>query len=140
MIIFHKKARKNFEKSVNYNFSICITDEKIENTERYSLIYILNSDTSIEEISKIDHVQTIYNSKYNVISSYESSFKTDNLDGGINLMYSDNTLQPTIIKGRNILENERNVAICPIEFFPDSKVNEYKINNAVNRILDIMEE
>ena len=28
------------------------------------------SDTSIEEISKIDHVQTIYNSKYNVISSY----------------------------------------------------------------------
>ena len=86
------------------------------------------SDTSIEEISKIDHVQTIYNSKYNVISSYESSFKTDNLDGGINLMYSDNTLQPTIVKGRNILENERNVAICPIEFFPDSKVNEYKID------------
>ena len=85
-------------------------------------------DTSIEEISKIDHVQTIYNSKYNVISSYESSFKTDNLDGGINLMYSDNTLQPSIVKGRNILENERNVAICPIEFFPDSKVNEYKID------------
>ena len=66
------------------------------------------SDTSIEEISKIDHVQTIYNSKYNVISSYESSFKTDNLDGGINLMYSDNTLQPTIVKGRNILGGKNN--------------------------------
>lgn len=51
-----EEARNKFEKNVKNNFSICITDEKIENTESYSLIYILNGDTSIEETNSIRRI------------------------------------------------------------------------------------
>lgn len=54
-----EEARHKFEKSANNNFSICITDEKVENTKKHSLIYIVNGDISIEETNSVRRIDGI---------------------------------------------------------------------------------
>lgn len=49
-------ARIAFEKDIKNNFSICITDEKMEDAGKFSLVYILDSDPSIEETNSIRRV------------------------------------------------------------------------------------
>ena len=54
-----EEARKNFEKDAKIDFSICITDEKMEDIEKFSLVYILNSDPSVEETNSIRRIDCI---------------------------------------------------------------------------------
>lgn len=83
--------------------------------------YLENAyDKAINELLKINHVQEVYNQEYRNIFPEESSFKNDYLDGRMGLLYGSINSLPRVIKGRTFKENERNVAICPIKFYPST--------------------
>lgn len=91
-------------------------------------------DMGKDELSKINHVVTLYDSKYSTISSSSSNLKSDYTDGNIGLVYGSLLIQPTIVAGRGFLETDKNVAICPINFYPDTSA--YNLNVSKNGLLN----
>ena len=75
-----EEARKNFEKDAKIDFSICITDEKMEDIEKFSLVYILNSDPSVEETNSIRRIDCI-NAKQMVFELAAQDFNNRKKNG-----------------------------------------------------------
>jgi len=90
-------------------------------------------DLGKSELLGIDHVDDVYSSAYGFKGGY-TDFKNDNLNGYVELLYGSIKTLPAIIKGRTFKEKERNVAICPINFYPDDSV--YSLNIKDKYIID----
>lgn len=78
-----------------------------------------------EEILSIDHVLDVFSSQYDDVGVTSPSFVTENLSGMLHLTYGSSNFLPNIITGRKIVSNEKNVAICPINFIPDDEASEF---------------
>lgn len=89
----------------------------------------LNMEIS-KEILNVNHVLDVYSSEHDLIGVVSPNFKTKETGGLIYLTYGSSKFLPNIIVGRKISENEKNVAICPIDFLPDAVASEFiKIND-----------
>ena len=51
----------------------------------------------------------------------ETDLANENIDGVIEFLYGSEQALPNIVAGRTFKENEENVAICPMKFYPDGK-------------------
>lgn len=81
-----------------------------------------------EQILKINNIVDVYDSSYDGTYLESSDFKTDKLSGTVSLNYGEKNVLPMIIFGRTFNENETGVAICPINFYPDDRADEFLIN------------
>lgn len=83
-------------------------------------------DLGLEVLENNEHILENYSSKYSG-TTLESSFKNDNLNGQIGLLYGSKYTQPTVIKGTSINDDDTGVAICPANFYPDDNINDLTI-------------
>lgn len=84
-------------------------------------------DYGKSEITKIKHIDDIYSSQYGFVS-VKSSFANEKLDGSIELVYGEKPALPNSIIGEAFKKGQKNVAICPIDFYPDISIYDTKIN------------
>ena len=87
-----------------------------------------------KELKKVEHVIEVLNSKYHSFYT-NSSFKTKFNNGIINLTSATANIHPQIIKGEQIA-NQRNVAICPSQFYPDSLAENFELKDKTNNIIN----
>lgn len=85
-------------------------------------------DLGLSELIPLDHVVDVYSFQYGSMS-VESSFKNENIDGTIELLYGSPEIQPNVIMGRGFESDDSNVAICPNIFYPDSSAYELQLDN-----------
>lgn len=89
-----------------------------------------------KKLKQINHVVEVFNSKYATFTS-NSSLENSKYDGIITLNAITENLQLEVVKGENI-GDKRNVAICPINFYPDSSASDLSLslkNNADDKNL-----
>jgi len=79
------------------------------------------------ELVDIDHVMTVYSSKFDNYS-VSSDFKDQNNDGYIDLLYSNAYIISSVTQGGFEESLKTGEAICPIEFYPSSKAYNLVIN------------
>lgn len=72
------------------------------------------------DLQNIEHVIDVYDGRYREVSIDKSSFSQKGLDGTMTLSRGTPNTIPTVISGRGFLEGEKNVAICPTDFFPNA--------------------
>ena len=85
-------------------------------------------DLGLSELIPLDHVVDVYSFMYGTMS-VESSFKNENVEGTIELLYGSPNIQPNVIMGRGFESDDSNVAICPDIFYPDSSAYELQLDN-----------
>ena len=87
----------------------------------------INYKYDYDKINNIDHVIASFPS---LISGggYDSSLKDDYYDGRIGLKYGSDKILTMDVIGRKMNEEERNVMVCPIKFYP----SDYKDNEIEN--------
>ena len=83
----------------------------------------INYKYDYDKINSIDHVVASFPA--HIQSGYDSSLKDDYYDGHIGLKYGSDKILTMDVIGRKIGENDRNVMICPIKFYP----SDYSIND-----------
>ena len=83
----------------------------------------INYKYDYDKINSIDHVAASFPA--HIQSGYDSSLKDDYYDGHIGLKYGSDKILTMDVIGRKIGENDRNVMICPIKFYP----SDYSIND-----------
>lgn len=118
-ITFNKNFNKYMEEyiSKNINFrTLSVSNKKDE------------IDLGKEELLSIEHVQDVYNSAYDIFST-DSDFANEKLNGKINPKYLPKSTIINSLIGSQFGETDKNVAIIPKDFYPDSSVYEYEINN-----------
>ena len=76
----------------------------------------INYKYDYDKINNIDHVVASFPA--HIQSGYDSSLKDDYYDGHIGLKYGSDKILTMDVIGRKIGENDRNVMICPIKFYP----------------------
>ena len=76
-----------------------------------------------DKINSIDHVVASFPA--HVQSGYDSSLKDDYYDGTLFLKYGSKEILKMDVIGRKMDDEERNVMICPIKFYP----SDYSIND-----------
>lgn len=91
------------------------------------------NDLGKAELFNINHVVDVYDSSYNSKALY-SNLKNTNLDGYVELIYGSMKALPNVVSGRTFGEEERNVAICPVKFYPD--ISAYKLKIKEQNIID----
>lgn len=89
-------------------------------------------DFGQNELLSIEHVVGAYSSQYHKVV-VDTNLKDKDMDGIIELQYATGKTLPTIIDGRTFEKGETNVAICPVNFYPDSKTI---LNIDDNRIIN----
>ncbi|MDD2409199.1 MAG: hypothetical protein PHD03_00540 [Bacilli bacterium] len=113
----------------NYN---SFTENLINKNIGFRTLNVTANENLNDEISNkilnINHVVDVYSSEYHSITVISSDFKNDNLSGVVELTYGAKSMLPSNIIGRSIKDNEKNVAICPINFFPDDLASDLFIN------------
>ena len=112
------------------NFHNLITETLSQNIGFRSLSVTVKpeeSDFGENELLNVEHVVAVYSSKYDSIS-LESSFKSNGMDGYLDLLYSDNSIIPDVLYGEKMDENDTGVAICPLNFYPDSRAYDLFVN------------
>lgn len=117
------------------NFYNLITNTLGNNVGFRSISVVVKSDESDlgkSELLNIDHVVSVYSSKYDNYP-VESDFKSSEINGYIDLLYTEESTSPRVVYGDNLNEDDTGVAICPINFYPDSKAHDLFINQ--NNIL-----
>lgn len=85
-------------------------------------------DLGLSELIPLEHVVDVYSFQYGTMS-VDSSFKNENIEGMIELLYGSPEIQPNVIMGRGFESNDSNVAICPNIFYPDSSAYELQLDN-----------
>ena len=80
-----------------------------------------------DKINSIDHVVASFPA--HVQSGYDSSLKDDYYDGTLFLKYGSKEILKMDVIGRKMDDEERNVMICPIKFFPTG-YSEQDLKNA----------
>lgn len=89
---------------------------------------ILSSDDyGKKQLMSIKYVEEVYSAKYDS-ASVESDFKSKNLDGYIELNYGSKNTLPKNLVGSSFEDDDINVAICPINFYPSSEAFNLIIN------------
>ncbi len=77
-------------------------------------------DFGYSDLISINHVQDVHSANYNT-ASVESTFKSDELDGYIDLVYANYSILPTNVVGEKFDADDTGFAICPIDFLPSSE-------------------
>lgn len=85
-------------------------------------------DLGLSELIFLDHVVDVYSFMYGTMS-VDSSFKNENIEGTIELLYGSPDIQPNVIMGRGFESDDSNVAICSNIFYPDSSAYELQLDN-----------
>lgn len=90
-------------------------------------------DYGKSEIAEIKHIDDIYSSQYSYVYA-KSSYADEKIDGSIELIYGEKSALPNSIIGETFKKGQKNVAICPIDFYPDISIYDTKINknNIIN--------
>ena len=86
----------------------------------------INYKYDYDKIKSIDHVIASFPAY--VQSGYDSSLKDEYYDGMLFLKYGSDKILTMDVIGRKMEENDRNVMICPIKFYP----SDYSINDIEN--------
>lgn len=84
-------------------------------------------DLGKKEILEIENVIDVYSSAYST-STVDSSFANEKLDGKIVLTYLPQSTMIHTLTGSSFDNNDKSVAIIPKEFYPDSSIDDLKIN------------
>ena len=93
-------------------------DEKFSNyssKDKRKEIDKLRTNT-IEEIKKYKYISQVVKTEYNEFFVTTTDFKSK---GNVTMLYSNSNNLPKLVKGRTFKNQERKVAICPVNFFPD---------------------
>lgn len=77
-------------------------------------------DFGYSDLISINHVQDVHSANYDT-ASVESTFKSDELDGYIDLVYANYSILPTNVVGEKFDADDTGFAICPIDFLPSSE-------------------
>lgn len=77
-------------------------------------------DFGYSDLISINHVQDVHSANYDT-TSVESTFKSDELDGYIDLVYANYSILPTNVVGEKFDADDTGFAICPIDFLPSSE-------------------
>lgn len=77
-------------------------------------------DFGYSDLISINHVQDVHSTNYDT-ASVESTFKSDELDGYIDLVYANYSILPTNVVGEKFDADDTGFAICPIDFLPSSE-------------------
>lgn len=77
-------------------------------------------DLGYSDLISINHVQDVHSANYDT-ASVESTFKSDELDGYIDLVYANYSILPTNVVGEKFDADDTGFAICPIDFLPSSE-------------------
>lgn len=77
-------------------------------------------DFGYSDLISINHVQDVHSANYDT-ASVESTFKSDELDGYIDLVYTNYSILPTNVVGEKFDADDTGFAICPIDFLPSSE-------------------
>ena len=77
-------------------------------------------DFGYSDLISINHVQDVHSATYDT-ASVESTFKSDELDGYIDLVYANYSILPTNVVGEKFDADDTGFAICPIDFLPSSE-------------------
>lgn len=72
------------------------------------------------DLISINHVQDVHSANYDT-ASVESTFKSDELDGYIDLVYANYSILPSNVVGEKFDADDTGFAICPIDFLPSSE-------------------
>lgn len=86
----------------------------------------INKTIDTKKLKQINHVVEVFNSKYATFTS-KSNLENSKYDGIITLNAITNNLQLDVVKRENI-GTKRNVAICPINFYPDSSASDLNLS------------
>lgn len=84
-------------------------------------------DYGYELLKHTDNIVEIYSSKYSG-TTLESNLKNKKVNGKIGLFYGSKNTLPKVEIGTNLDEDSDGYAICPIQFFPDDRINDLKID------------
>lgn len=79
-----------------------------------------------DKINSIDHVAASFPA--HIQSGYDSSLKDDYYDGTLYLKYGSKEILKMDVIGHKMKDDDRNVMICPIKFYPSN----YSFENAGN--------
>lgn len=112
--IFYKHISDSINKNIGFRVIDVIPKLDIE-------------DYGKSEIIKIKHIDDIYSSQYGFVY-VKSSFANEKLDGSMELIYGETSALPNNIIGETFKKGQKNVAICPIDFYPDISIYDTKIN------------
>lgn len=77
-------------------------------------------DFGYSDLISINHVQDVHSANYDT-ASVESTFKSDELDGYIDLVYANYSIFPSNVVGEKFDADDTGFAICPIDFLPSSE-------------------
>ena len=77
-------------------------------------------DFGYSDLISINHVQDVHSANYDT-ASVESTFKSDELDGYIDLVYANYSILPSNVVGETFDADDTGFAICPIDFLPSSE-------------------
>ena len=106
-------------------------EENINKNIKFRTIQVSNkkdkSDFGKNELLNIEHVQDVYNSLYGTFS-IDSDFASEKLNGKITPMYLPKSTTIHSLVGSKFDENDKEVAIIPRNFYPDSSVYNFKID------------
>lgn len=77
-------------------------------------------DFGYSDLISINHVQDVHSANYDT-ASVESTFKSDELDGYIDLVYANYSILPSNVVGEKFDADDTGFTICPIDFLPSSE-------------------
>lgn len=112
------------------NFFSYLDDNISKNIGFRTLVVSIKTDVKDygkSEILTVKNIVDVYSSEYNSIT-LTSTLKTEDLNGEVELLYGGLSVLPKVTKGLNIEDGNKNVAVCPVNFYPDSSVYEAKLN------------
>ena len=115
--------KKNFDMYVNESMTKNIGFRTLSVSPKQD-----KEDLGLSELISLDHVVDVYTFRYGSMS-VDSSFKNENIEGTIELLYGSPDIQPNVIMGRGFESDDSNVAICPNIFYPDSSAYELRYND-----------
>ena len=115
--------KKNFDMYVNESMTKNIGFRTLSVSPKQD-----KEDLGLSELISLDHVVDVYTFRYGSMS-VDSSFKNENIEGTIELLYGSPDIQPNVIMGRGFESDDTNVAICPNFFYPDSSAYELQLDS-----------
>ena len=84
-------------------------------------------DYGLRTIQELDYIVDVHSALYDTVSVV-SSFKNDQFDGSIDLVYGNAPVLPQVVLGRTLSSNSFGEAICPVNFYPSSLAYGFVLN------------
>ena len=120
-IYYRTTFLKRIEYSENHNFRSYSVFAPDQEYEKYfeDKNYIIDFD----KILDIDHVEDIYDFKYNHGVAYTDTYKNNKYTGTLWLKYGSDATLPKNVEGKRFYANDTGVAICSKYFYPSNGEN-----------------